>query len=80
MGIFSGHIIIWVGLINGNFERLNLPSLWISIMNLLLHVNASDILCLMFYELFIYTELKLTKILTTWQTQAIKSILLISID
>ena len=44
-------------------------------MDLLLHVNASDILCLMFYELFIYTELKLkTLILTTSQTQAIKSI------
>ena len=75
MDIFSGHIIIWAGLINGNFERLNLPSLWISIMDLLLHVNASDILCLMFYKLFIYTELKLTTlILITWQTQAIKSI------
>ena len=55
MDIFSGHIIIWVGLINGNFERLDLPSLWISIMDLLLHVNASDILCLMYYKLTIYT-------------------------
>ena len=70
MDIFSGHIIIWVGLINGNFERLNLPSLWISIMDLLLLVNASDILCLMYYELFIYTELKLTTLilLTTWHS------------
>ena len=75
MDIFGSHIIIWVGLINGNFERLNLLSLWISIMDLLLHVNASDILCLMYYELFIFTELRLTTlILTTWQTQAIKSI------
>ena len=81
MDIFSGHIIIWVGLINGNLERLNLHSLWISIMDLLLHVNASDILCLMFYKLFIYMELKLTTlILITWQTQAIKSIVLIFMD
>ena len=65
MDIFSGHIIIWAGLINGNFERLNLPSLQISIMDLLLHVNASDILCLMYYELFIYTELKLTTLILT---------------
>ena len=81
MDIFSGHIIIWFGLINGNFERLNLPSLlWISIMDLLLHVNASDIWCLMYYELFIYIELKLTTlILTTWQTQAIKSIVILLI-
>ena len=72
MDIFSGHIIIWVGLVNGNFD---LPSLWISIMDLLLLVNASDILCLMYYELFIYMRLKLTTlILTTWQTEAIKSI------
>ena len=56
------------------FKRLNLPSLWISMMDLLLLVNASDILCLMYYELFIYMQLKLTTlILTTWQTQAIKS-------
>ena len=49
-------------------------------MDLLLHVNASDILCLMYYELFIYTELKLTTlILTTWQTQAIKSIVILLI-
>ena len=34
MDIFSGHSIIWAGLINGNFERLNLPSLWISITDL----------------------------------------------
>ena len=80
MDIFSGHIIIWVGLINGNFERFNLPSLWISIMDLLLLVNASDILCLMYYELFIYMQLKLTTlVLTTWQTQAIKSIVILLI-
>ena len=48
--------------------------LWTSIMDLLLHVNASDILCLMYYKLFIYTELKLTTLILTWQTQAIKSI------
>ena len=44
-------------------------------MDLLLLVNASDILCLMYCEPFIYTELKLTTLIsTTWQTQAIKSI------
>ena len=49
--------------------------LGISIIDLLLLVNASDILCLMFYELFIYTELKLTTLISTmWQTQAVKSI------
>ena len=49
-------------------------------MDLLLHVNASDIWCLMYYELFIYIELKLTTlILTTWQTQAIKSIVILLI-
>ena len=90
MDIFSGHIIIWVGLINGNFEKLNLPPLWISIMDLNYGspttcecIRYSDILCLMYYELFICTELKLTTlILTTWQTQAVKSIvnLLISME
>ena len=52
-------------------------------MDLLLLVNASDILCLMYYEIFIYMELKLTTlILTTRQTQAIKFIvnLLISME
>ena len=44
-------------------------------MDLLLLVNASDILCLMYCEPLIYTELKLTTLISTmWQTQAIKSI------